>query len=88
MIFTLVTCTSSQTTDIITETYTEVENHTEPYEHDEPHLPEHCEEEVTHFELVGFEWEEVMVPFGIGIWVLIASLAKLGKLIHEIVSYI
>ena len=38
-----------------------------------------CQENITHFEVVGLEWEEVMVPFSIGVWVLIASIAKLGK---------
>ena len=70
------------------------ENQTEPYDGDKkphdgdekPHGEDDggghhdpCEENITHFEVVGNEWEEVMLPFSIGIWVLIASVAKLGK---------
>ncbi|XP_022103406.1 sodium/hydrogen exchanger 3-like isoform X2 [Acanthaster planci] len=35
-------------------------------------------EEHLRYEVVSLEWEEVQVPFGIGVWIMIASLAKLG----------
>ena len=65
----------SENTETGTEKVTD-EHHTKhpPDGHHDP-----CEEEITHFEVVGLEWEEVMVPFSIGVWVLIASVAKLGK---------
>ena len=76
---------------MVTVTEEATDNEKEPHDDDkEPHHgddddEEHhdpCAENITHFEVVGLEWEEVMVPFSIGIWVLIASVAKLGKYVH------
>ncbi|XP_038070462.1 sodium/hydrogen exchanger 3-like isoform X2 [Patiria miniata] len=38
----------------------------------------HGGEEVKRYEVVSLEWDEVQVPFGICVWIMIASLAKLG----------
>ncbi|XP_072013196.1 Na(+)/H(+) exchanger beta-like isoform X2 [Amphiura filiformis] len=80
ILLTVVSVVASQATtgspDYSTETTDE--NHTEHHEDEFHHLPEECEENITHFEVVSFEWHEVMTPFGIAIWVLIASIAKLG----------
>ena len=38
-----------------------------------------CFENTTHFEVVGIQWHEVELPFGVAAWILIASVAKLGK---------
>ena len=40
----------------------------------------HCtERNVTSFEIVAVEWVEVYIPFVVIIWVMLASLAKIGE---------
>ena len=49
----------------------------DPFEH-EPHEGG-CFENTTHFEVLSVQWHEVELPLGVAAWILIGSVAKLGK---------
>ncbi len=43
------------------------------------HHHDPCAQNITSFKIGGQLWQHVKIPFGIGLWVLLASVAKLGK---------
>ena len=45
--------------------------------HSEEHNVDCKDVEKERYEVVSLEWEEVRVPFGICVWIMVASLAKL-----------
>ena len=39
-----------------------------------------CEKNMTHFEVIGIDFDEVMVPISVAMWIAAAAVAKLGEL--------